>query len=51
MWSSTAVGANCWLWHLIKSGCFRNSCHLCCFHFQTSRRCQDFMQVASSVAV
>ncbi len=20
MWSSTAVGANCWLWHLIKSG-------------------------------
>ncbi len=51
MWSSTAVGANCWLWQLIKSGCFRNCCHLCCFHFQTTRRCQDFMQVASSVAV
>ncbi len=51
MWSSTAVGANCWLWHVIKSGCFRNSCHLCCFHFQSTRRCQDFMQVACSAAI
>ncbi|CAM6013154.1 unnamed protein product [Sphagnum balticum] len=33
MWSSTAVGANCWLWHLIKSGCFRNCCHLCLLPF------------------
>ncbi|CAK9208677.1 unnamed protein product [Sphagnum troendelagicum] len=33
MWSSTAVGANCWLWHLIKSGCLQKLLSFVLFPF------------------